>query len=105
MAIPLAVAVSNLTLKSNSILMVLLSVGTNTKRKHGNLCPVGNDINELFCTKDVLITQKGDLYFYTEDDAERTKRSRQYCNLYEAYEPQTDEFYTYNDYLFFLETL
>ncbi|MBE6924364.1 MAG: hypothetical protein E7466_03895 [Ruminococcaceae bacterium] len=70
--------------------------------RHGNLCPVGNDINEVFCTKDALITQKSDLYFYTEDNAERTKRSRQYCDLCPDYHPQTDGFYTYNDYLHFL---
>ena len=67
--------------------------------KHGNLCPVGNDRNKVFCTKDVLITQKSDLHFYTEDDGEREKRSRQYCGLCEDYQPQTDDFYTYNDYL------
>ena len=66
--------------------------------RHGNLCPVGNNVNELFCTKDVLITQKSDLYFYTEDDGERAKRSKQYCDLCEDYQPQTDEFYTYNDF-------
>lgn len=71
--------------------------------RHGNLCPVGNDINEVFCTKDVLITQKSDLYFYTENDGERAKRSRQYCGLCENYQPQTDDFYTYNDYLCFLK--
>lgn len=71
--------------------------------RHGNLCPVGNYINEVFCTKDVLITQKSDLYFYTEDDGERKKRSREYCSLCEDYQPQTDDFYTYNDYLHFLK--
>lgn len=71
--------------------------------RHGNLCPAGNDKNEVFCTKDVLITQKSDLYFYTEDDREREKRSRQYCGLCEDYLPQTDDFYTYNDYLCFLK--
>jgi len=71
--------------------------------RHGNLCPVGNGVNEVFCTKDVLITQKSDLYFYTEDDKERDNRSRQYCDLCEDYQPQTDDFYTYNDYLCFLK--
>ena len=71
--------------------------------RHGNLYPVGNDINEVFCTKDLLITQKSDLYFYTEDDDERTKRSRKYCGLCKNYQPQTDDFYTYNDYLYRLK--
>lgn len=72
---------------------------------HGNLCPVGNDVNEVFCTKDALITQKSDLYFYTEDSSERVKRSRQYCDLCEDYQPQADGFYTYNDYLYYLKTV
>jgi len=57
----------------------------------------------VFCTKDVLITQKSDLYYYTEDDREREKRSRQYCSSCEDYLPQTDDYYTYNDYLHYLE--
>ena len=71
--------------------------------RYGNLCPVGNNPNEVFCTKDVSITQKSALFFYTEDNSERTKRSRQYCCLCEDYQPQSDDFYTYNDYLFFLK--
>jgi len=71
--------------------------------RHGNLCPAGNDANEVFCTKDVLITQKSDLFFYTEDDCEREKRSRQYCALCKDYKPQTAGFYTYNDYLHYLK--
>lgn len=71
--------------------------------RHGNMCPVGNDKNEVFCTKDVLITQKSDLYFYTEDDREREKRSKQYSDSCEDHEPQSDGFYTYNDYLYFLK--
>lgn len=73
--------------------------------RHGNLCPVGNSINEVFCTKDILIEQKSDLFFCTEDTKERTKRSRQYCCLCEDFQPQSDDFYTYNDYLFFLKKM
>lgn len=73
--------------------------------KHGNLCPAGNDINEMFCTKDILITQKSDLYFYTEDEAERAKRSKQYCNLCKDFQPQTDAQYTYNDFLYCVKKL
>ncbi len=71
--------------------------------RHGNLCPVGNGVNEVFCTKDVLITQKSDLYFYTEDVIEREKRSRKYCSVCEDYQPQTDDHYTYNDYFYYLK--
>lgn len=73
--------------------------------RHGNLCPFGNAVNEVFCTKDVLITQKTDLCFYTEDDGEREKRSRTYCSVCEDYQPQGDDFYTYNDYFYYLKKL
>lgn len=70
--------------------------------RHGNLCPVGNEHNELFCTRDAVITQKSDLYFYTEDRAERHKRTRQYCQVCEDYRQQCEDYYTYNDFLCFL---
>ncbi len=66
--------------------------------RYGNLCPVGDVVNEVYCTKDVLIAQKSDLYLYTEDNIEREKRVRKYCDLCTDYQPQTDSFYTYNDY-------
>lgn len=71
--------------------------------RHGSLCPVGNEENKLFCTKDVAITQKSDLYFYTEDRDEREKRSRQYCGVCEDFRPQADDFYTYSDYPDFMK--
>ncbi|MBE6754379.1 MAG: hypothetical protein E7559_08550 [Ruminococcaceae bacterium] len=71
--------------------------------RHGNLCPVGSIINEVFCTKDVAVTKKSDLFFYTEDEGERAARTRQYCCLCEDYQPQADGFFTYSDYLPYLK--
>ncbi len=71
--------------------------------RHGNMCPVGNVPGELFCTKDVVITQKSDLFFYTEDEFERANRSRDCTNICENYQEQTNEYFTYNDYLFHFE--
>lgn len=71
--------------------------------RHGNMCPVGNSPGELFCTKDVTLTQKSDLFFYTENDSERKKRSRKYCHVCEEYQPQIKEYYTYNDFLYYFE--
>ena len=71
--------------------------------RHGNMCPVGNTPSELFCTKDVAITQKSDLFFYTEDEAERTKRFRDYTDICEKYQEQSKDHFTYNDYLFYFE--
>lgn len=71
--------------------------------RHGNLCPFGNELNELFCTKDLTITQKSDLYACTQSAEEKEKRSRPYCGLCEAYQLQSDEYYTYNDFLDFMK--
>lgn len=71
--------------------------------RHGNMCPVGNKPGELFCTKDVTITQKSDLFFYTENESERAKRSRNYADICENYQEQINEYYTYNDYLSYFE--
>lgn len=70
--------------------------------KHGNMCPVGNFKNELFCTKDVLITEKSDLFFYTEDHKERDKRSRKYTDICECFEYQSWDYFTYNEWLYLL---
>lgn len=66
--------------------------------KHGNMCPVGNFPNEIFCTKDVSITQKSDLFFYTEDDKERAERLRRYTDICESFDYQSPDFFTYNDW-------
>lgn len=60
------------------------------------------NIDELFCTKDVSITRKSDLYFYTEDHAQREMRRRGCTDLCGDYQPQADAHYTYNDYLDYL---
>lgn len=70
--------------------------------RHGNLCPTGNEPNELCCTKDVAITQKRDLFFYTEDRFERQNRAKQCCHVCADYQQQGETYYTYNDFLFFL---
>lgn len=68
--------------------------------KHGNMCPAGNCRNEVFCTKDVLITEKSDLFFYTEDAEECNKRSRKYVDICESFENQNEIDFTYNDWLY-----
>lgn len=71
--------------------------------RYGNMCPVGNKPDELFCTKNIIISQKSDLYFYTEDEAERNKRSRHYCDVCADYQPKSEEYYTYNDFPYYLK--
>ncbi len=66
--------------------------------RYGNMCPVGNAPFEVFCTKDLIITQKEDLFFYTEDITESKNRSREYTGLCESYEKQSKSYYTYTNY-------
>ncbi len=70
--------------------------------RHGNMCPVGNAPDEVYCTKDVQITRKSDLYKYTEEPDEVRKRLRQYGDCCDDFRPQEETFYTYNDYYFYL---
>lgn len=70
---------------------------------YGNMCPVGNAPDEVFCTKDVSVSEPRDLWYYTEDKNEREKRSRKFTDYCDDFNYQTKDFYTYNDYLFYLK--
>lgn len=68
--------------------------------RHGNMCPYGNTENQLFCTKDIRITNKEDLcklFDQTDPFEERSVASLDFCDEF-VY--QSDEYYTYNDYLY-----
>ena len=68
--------------------------------RHGNMCPYGNVENELFCTKELIITGKEDvcnLFDQTDPFEERAVASLDYCDDFIC---QSDEYYTYNDYLY-----
>ena len=71
--------------------------------RHGNCCPGGNAPDELFCTKDVSVSCKSDLFFYTEDEKEHQKRSKSYTDHCDDLRPQTPDFFTYNDYRTYLD--
>lgn len=70
--------------------------------RHGNMCPVGNTPGEIFCTKDVKVSKKSDLFFYTEDNTEREKRLRFYTDVCDDFQIQSEEHFTYNDFLYWL---
>lgn len=70
--------------------------------RHGNWCPAGNKPGEVFCTKDVIIKDKLDAFFYTVEDPKRDKRACDYTHVCEDFQAQTEDYYTYNDYLHFL---
>jgi len=72
---------------------------------HGNMCPYGNTENQLFCTKDLKITSKEDLcnlFDQTDPFEERVVASLDYCDDF-VY--QSDDCYTYNDYLYQLNMI
>lgn len=66
--------------------------------RHGNLCPVGNKDNEIFCVKDFEPKEKSDLFFVTEDYDEREKRSRTLFDICDDYKPLKKGYYTYNSF-------
>lgn len=66
--------------------------------RHGNQCPVGNAPNEVFCTCEVPVSKIEDLFFYTEDHAERQKRSHKYTDFCQRFAFQKEDFLTYNDW-------
>ena len=73
--------------------------------RHGNMCPYGTDKNQLFCTKDVQLTSKDDvidLMYYKGHASffERKVSSIHYCDDF-IY--QSEDSYTYNDYLYHLQ--
>ncbi len=68
--------------------------------RHGNMCPYGNMENQLFCTKDLTISSKEDmlnLFDQTDPFEERVVASLDYC---EDFVYQSDDCYTYSDYLY-----
>ena len=70
---------------------------------HGNMCPYGNVENQLFCTKDIKITDKKDmcnLFDKTNPFEERAVAALDCCDDF-VY--QSDYYYTYNDYLYQLK--
>lgn len=72
--------------------------------RHGNFCPYGNDQEIVFCTKDTAINSKDDMckLFDTPNLQDIKDRRKNVTNNCENYEPQSKEFYTYNDYLHYL---
>lgn len=73
--------------------------------QHGNMCPYGNEPGELFCTKGLTVDSKEDMcnLFDNRENSkifDRTKNVADSCN---EYTPQSNNCYTYNDYLYHLE--
>lgn len=69
--------------------------------RHGNLCPFGNEPGRVYCTKDCEINSKEDMInLFSEEEEKILNRLRKYTHICEAFCHQSEDFYTYNDYLF-----
>ena len=71
--------------------------------RYGNMCPYGNKENELYCTKDVIITSKDDVIELIDKDASFFERAVSSTNYCDDFVYQCDDYYTYNDYLYHLQ--
>ena len=71
--------------------------------QHGNMCPCGNEENQLFCTKDASIASKDDMIKLIYEDASFFGRKVASINYCKDFMYQSDDFYTYNDYLYYLK--
>ena len=70
--------------------------------RHGNMCPLGNEPRELYCTKKKKINNKNQLAELFNED-EINQDNKVYCDYYcDNYEEQNNSNYTYNDYLYYL---
>ena len=73
--------------------------------RHGNMCPFGTDTNELFCTKDLTITCKGDMADLFGSNDTFDERSVTAYGVCDDFVYQSNDYYTYNDYLYQLDEL
>ena len=71
--------------------------------RHGTMCPYGNKENQLYCTKDVIITSKDDVIELIDKDASFFERAVSSINCCDDFVYQCDDYYTYNDYLYHLQ--
>ena len=73
--------------------------------RHGNMCPYGTDKNQLFCTKDVQLTSKVDVIelMYYKGHASFFEREVSSIHCCDDFIYQSEDSYTYNDYLYHLQ--
>lgn len=65
---------------------------------HGNFCAVGNDDDEIFCLSDFEPHTVEDIFHATEDEEERSARSRKLLYVCDRYEEIKEERFSYNDW-------
>ena len=70
---------------------------------HGNFCAVGDKDNEIFCISDFEPESVDDIFYATEDDNEREKRSRSLLDYCDQHQKITDDRYSYNDWKYMIK--
>ena len=68
--------------------------------RHGNMCPFGNPPGQVFCTNGSVINGKDGMISYIENNPEWYKNEHFYTDVCDNFVEQTDDYYTYNDYLY-----
>ena len=73
--------------------------------RHGNMCPYGNKENQLYCTKDVLLNSKDDVIELMDDKGYDSFFEREVSSIHccDDFIYQSEDSYTYNDYLYHLQ--
>ncbi len=67
--------------------------------RYGNMCPYGNEQNQLFCLKDTVVHNKEDVVALFDNSDIYDKGTVDCCHCCDAFEAQSKEYYTYNDYI------
>ncbi len=67
---------------------------------YGNMCPYGNAKNQLFCTKDLTISNKNDMCNLFDETDPFEERQVSYFDCCDKFTYQSNNHYTYNDYLY-----
>ena len=73
--------------------------------RHGTMCPYGNKENQLYCTKDVKITSKDSVIELMDDKGHGSFFERAVSSIHccDDFIYQSNDCYTYNDYLYHLQ--
>jgi hypothetical protein len=73
--------------------------------RHGNMCPYGNKENQLYCTKDVLLNSKDDVIELMDDKGYDSFFEREVSSIHccDDFIYQSNDCFTYNDYLYHLQ--
>ena len=71
--------------------------------RYGRFCPYGNREDQIFCTRDAHITSKEDLLKQIDRDASFWEREVSALHFCDGFACQSDGFYTYNDFLYYLK--